>query len=89
MEAERAFSRLCPGEPFWPPPAADPDQDDDQAEMLKAAASTVQDNHGSGKDTKVGSAERSEGDAEGQTTGTSACDPENMVNDEGDDASGV
>lgn len=42
VEAERAFARLCPGAPLWPPPATDEDEEDDQAEMLKAVASTVQ-----------------------------------------------
>lgn len=43
-EAERAFSRLCPGKPFWPPPGVgQKDEDDDQAEMLRAVASTVDD----------------------------------------------
>ena len=46
VKAESAFGRLCPGEPFWPPPSKtgpgyNGDDDDDQAEMLRAAASTV------------------------------------------------
>lgn len=68
MEAERAFSRLCPGEPFWPPPAADQDEDDDQAEMLKAVASTVQDSDGGEKDTAGGTADKGEGGDKGETT---------------------
>lgn len=48
VKAESAFGRLCPGEPFWPPPSKtgpghSGDDGDDQAEMLRAAASTVTD----------------------------------------------
>ncbi|CAN0401604.1 unnamed protein product, partial [Ectocarpus sp. 12 AP-2014] len=41
VQAERDFARLFPGEPFWPPPAGQGEDGDDQAEMLEAAASAV------------------------------------------------
>ncbi|CAN0458938.1 unnamed protein product, partial [Ectocarpus sp. 8 AP-2014] len=41
VQAERDFARLFPGEPFWPPPAGQGEDGDDQADMLEAAASAV------------------------------------------------
>ncbi|CAN0370420.1 unnamed protein product, partial [Ectocarpus fasciculatus] len=41
VQAERDFARLFPGEPFWPAPAGQGEDGDDQAEMLEAAASAV------------------------------------------------
>eukprot|EP00903_Cladosiphon_okamuranus_P013595 g12662.t1 len=43
VQAERAFARLCPGKPFWPPPPRPDDEDEYQVELLRAAVSAVSD----------------------------------------------
>lgn len=65
VQAERAFARLCPGDPFWPPPPQPDDEGEYQAELLRAAASAV-----TGKTNDTQEQDAPEQEAEGATSVT-------------------